>query len=569
MQEGEQMNNILYNIYSIGVLILDDMREVHHINTIAKQYDYYLDDIIDIALDQGTHSFCLLKYPAEITVFPAENHTIFFIHPLNELVRFQKEKESLKDVRNELNEVINSSFDGIVISDKNGIIIHQNPAYEQITGLSTRECIGRSLKELEEEQVIDVSASLKALEEKKQVTIMQQINTGVTALVSAVPIRNKHGEIEKIVNNVRDLTHLNALESEIQQLEKQNQQIHEELEMLKELRDPAFSLIAHSEEMKNVLNRAMRVAQIDSGVLIQGASGVGKEKIVELIHQNSFRKEHPLIKINCGAIPESLLESELFGYESGSFTGAHQKGKAGLFEAADHGIIFLDEIGEMPIELQVKLLRILQEHEFTRVGGTTPITVDIRIIAATNRDLAEMVKKGEFREDLYYRLNVIPIKVPALKERKNDIIPLIYHFLNGINHKYGLTRRFTNEALHAFTNYDWPGNVRELENLVERIALMSPKVEIGMDDILKELQVNESSQFHAQISSDTPSFQTASEPLKVQLEWFEAKIIKEALRGAPSIRKAASALKVDQSTLVRKMKKHGIEKGGMTVQNEH
>ncbi|MGE7767576.1 sigma-54 interaction domain-containing protein [Peribacillus sp. NPDC096540] len=554
------MENILSKINIIGVLILNKQGEILFSNSIAKKYNYYFDTIIESTL-KGAESFSLIHYPAEITTFINNKQLIVLINPMNELVRLKKEKESLQDLRNELNEVINSSFDGIVISDKDGIIIHQNPSYEQITGLSAKDCIGRSLKELEDEGIIDVSASLKALRDDKEATIIQKISTGATVLVSAAPIRNHKGEIEKVVNNVRDLTHLNALESEIQQLEQQNQQIHEELELLKEQNDPKLSIIAHSDIMKDVLDRALRVAHIDSGVLIQGASGVGKEKVVELIHRHSFRKDYPLIKINCGALPEALLESELFGYESGSFTGANQKGKAGLFEAGNHGTIFLDEIGEMPLLLQVKLLRVLQEHEITRVGGTKPIPVDIRIIAATHRDLSKMITNGQFREDLYYRLNVIPIKIPSLKERKADIIPLIYHFLHTINHKYGINRKFSNDTLNAFINYDWPGNVRELQNLIERIALMSMNPEITIDDLQKELQFNDGLQFNV----DPAPFESTSdsqdqEPLKNRLEAYETEIIRNAINRFPSIRKAATALKVDQSTLVRKMQKYKIDK---------
>ncbi|MFC5591364.1 sigma-54 interaction domain-containing protein [Sporosarcina soli] len=553
------MNTFLTKINSFGVLVIDLQGRLLYSNALAKKYNYYIDAITEAALS-GASTFSLLHYPAEIESFQDNGQMIVLISPTNEMVRLKKETDALQSVRNELNEVINSSFDGIVISDKDGIIIHQNPSYEQITGLSAKDCIGRSLKELEEEHIIDTSASLRALEEKKEVTIIQKISTGATVLVSAAPIRNKNGEIEKIVNNVRDLTQLNTLESEIKLLEQQNQQIHQELEFLKEQNDPRLSIIAHSDAMKDVLDRAIRVSQIDSGVLIHGASGVGKEKIVELIHQRSLRKEYPLIKINCGALPESLLESELFGYESGSFTGANQKGKAGLFEAAHRGTIFLDEIGEMPLQLQVKLLRVLQEHEITRIGGTKPTPVDIRVVAATHRNLPEMIQQGTFREDLYYRLNIIPISIPALKDRKEDVIPLIYHFLNGINHKYGLNRSFTNDALIAFTNYDWPGNVRELQNFVERITLMSSNSEVGMTDLQKELQFTNGLQLDTAPTANSTLNGAETMPLREQLEAFEAELIKEALNYYPSIRQAAIALKVDQSTLVRKIQKYEIEK---------
>lgn len=551
------MKSILSKIDIIGLLVIDREGNISFANPIAKQYNYYFGDIIELVLQDST-SFCLINYPAEIACFTDNNQHVILILPLHKTVKLEEENASLQSIENELNKVIDSSFDGIVISDSDGIIIHQNPAYEEITGLSAKDCIGRSLKEMENENIIDASASLKALKDEKEVTIIQKINTGATVLISAVPIRNQHGEIEKVVNNVRDLTLLNALESEIQQLEQQNQKIHKELELLKVQNDPKLSIIAHSDLMQETLDRALRVASIDSSVLVQGASGVGKEKIVELIHRHSLRKDKPFIKINCGAIPESLLESELFGYESGSFTGANQKGKAGLFEAANGGTIFLDEIGEMPLQLQVKLLRVLQEHEITRVGGTTTIPVDIRVIAATHRNLPKLIEGGEFREDLYYRLNVIPIVIPSLKERKEDIIPLIYHFLNGLNHKYGLNRKFSNDALNAFVNYEWPGNVRELQNLVERVALMSTHSEIGMDDLQRELQVNKGT--HLNLTAATTQTTDAIEPLKLRVESFEAKVIEETIVQFPSIRQAASALKVDQSTLVRKMQKYEIKR---------
>lgn len=554
------MEELLKEIPFIGVLRLNAEGELLFSNDVAKKYNYYFSHIIENAIN-GISKYSLLQYPAEIETVSADQQLLIFIRPLNELVKCKKDMALLDNVHNELQEVINSSFDGIVISDHDGIIIHQNPSYEQITGLSAKDCIGRSLRELEEENIIDASASLKALAENREVTIVQKVATGATVLVSAAPIRNKYGKIEKIVNNVRDLTQLNSLESEIHQLEKQNQEIHEELELLKEQNDPRLSIIAQSEIMKDLLDRALRVAHIDSGILIQGASGVGKEKIVDLIHRHSLRKDLPLIKINCGAIPESLLESELFGYESGSFTGAHQKGKAGLFEAADRGTIFLDEIGEMPLHLQVKLLRVLQEREITRVGGTKAIPVDIRVIAATHRDLQKMIEDGNFREDLYYRLNVIPIIIPSLKDRKEDIIPLIYHFVNGLNHRYGLNRKFSPDSLNAFVEYDWPGNVRELQNLVERIILMSQNAVITLDDLQKEMGFGAGQQFSLPAADVSANAQDGSVlPLKIRLETIEKQIILDTIANYPSIRKAAIALKVDQSTLVRKMQKYEIEK---------
>lgn len=550
--------NFLKEINIIGLMVINREKTIVFSNEIAKNYNFYFEHIMDAAFSGATF-FSLYSYPAEIQIINQGEQYLILINPKSSEVRLTKENEALQIVQDELNQVIDTSIDGIVISDQDGVIIHQNPSYEKITGLSPKVCIGRNLKELEDEGIIDKSASLQALRENKEVTIIQKIKTGVTVLVSAAPIRNKQGKIIKVVNNIRDLTHLKSLENEIKELEMKNQKVFQELETLKEQNDPRLSIIAHSEAMKSVIERTLRVAQIDSVVLINGESGVGKEKIVNLIHSCSPRAQAPLIKINCGAIPETLLESELFGYESGTFTGANAKGKPGLFEAANNGTIFLDEIGEMPLSLQVKLLRVLQEFEITRVGGTKPIPVNIRVIAASHKNLENMVREGTFREDLFYRLNIIPIYIPPLRKRKEDIIPLIYHFINGVNQKYGLNRSFTWNALTSFQNYDWPGNVRELQNLVERITLMSTNSEIDIQDIQKEMTFSKN-QINETVPSAAPSSSIEILPLKLKLDEVESALIREALDVFPSIRKAATALKVDQSTLVRKMQKYNIKK---------
>lgn len=551
------MHTLFSKIEIMGILIVNREGIITFKNKVAEQFEYYFSTLIE-EVQSGSSSFCLRLFPVEISAIKEDDLYYVFFKPIDDYVHLLSEKESLNDLRKELNDVINFSFDGIVISDNKGKIIHQNPSYEQITGLSSKHCIGNYLQDLEKEGVIDASATLKVLKEGKSATIIQKISTGRTVLVSASPIYDQNGKIKKVVNNVRDLTQLNSLESEIRSLEQQNQQIHEELIFLKEQSDPKLSIIAQSEAMKDVINRSLRVAQIDSGVLIQGASGVGKEKIVELIHRHSYRKENPLIKINCGAIPESLLESELFGYESGSFTGAYSKGKSGLFEAGNQGTIFLDEIGEMSLPLQVKLLRVLQEHEIMRIGSTKPIPVDVRIIAATHRDLRKMIKEGKFREDLFYRLNIIPIHIPPLRERPDDVVPLVYHFLQKINNKYGLQRCFSHEALTSFQYHDWPGNVRELQNVIERIVLMSPNNIIDLTDIQRELELYDSSSKILNIPK--VSNINYDKSLKDQISEIEAQLIQDALKKFKSIRQTAISLKLDQSTLVRKIQKYKIQK---------
>lgn len=275
---------------------------------------------------------------------------------------------------------------------------------------------------------------------------------------------------------------------------------------------------------------------------------MGKEEVAKYIHKNSKRCNKHFIKVNCGAIPENLIESELFGYEKGAFTGANKEGKIGLFEVADEGTIFLDEVGELPLDMQVKLLRVLQEKEIERVGGVKPIKIDVRILAATNRNLEEMVSKKLFREDLYYRLNVVPIEIPPLRERKKDIVPLVEHFLSELNKKYNLSKRFTSVAMQSLLQYNWPGNVRELKNIVERVVIMSSN-----DVILKsDLPINNTfNLLEEEIGSIDEEVN-----LKEIVERFELKFINKAFENYKNVRDAAKYLGMDPSTFVRKRKKY-------------
>lgn len=317
----------------------------------------------------------------------------------------------------------------------------------------------------------------------------------------------------------------------------------------------AEDFVAASPRMRSVLDEIMSVSKYDCNVLITGPTGVGKEKVANIIQKNSRRKMQPFIKINCASISPNLIESEFFGYERGAFTGADSKGKVGYFEAADNGIIFLDEVGELPLDMQAKLLRVIQDGEFLKVGGTKPVKTDVRIISATNRDLADQVEKGAFRRDLYYRLNVFPVRVPALDERREDIAHLADHFIGKYNEKFGMNKYMDDDAKESLASHKWPGNIRELENVVQRLLIASSGEAITVMDVVRELDGD-------LIKGIEPPVQDADGEggidLTSMVEAFEKNIIREACEKYGSTRKAAKAIGISQTQLVRKKNKYKL-----------
>ncbi|MBZ4653904.1 MAG: hypothetical protein JG781_1243 [Peptococcaceae bacterium] len=448
------------------------------------------------------------------------------------------------------NAIIESSYDGLYICDRNGIVTHVNTAWERICGIPRDQVVGKSAYNLVAEGLYNKSAATKALETKKTCTVMLEMTSGPKAsqkiMATGTPVFDENGDIEQVVVNVRDIT-------ELENLKKQLDDIRHYASELQEMHIQQFKIddiVAQSPAMQRILELVTRVSRVESTVLITGESGVGKEVIAKKIHLLSKRQNKPLIKINCGAIPENLLESELFGYEGGAFTGARKEGKPGMFELASEGTLFLDEIGELPLNLQVKLLRAIQEKEIIRVGGLKAIPVDVRIIAATNKDLASMVRKGTFREDLFYRLNVVNINIPPLRQRREDIIPLLFEVLKKFNAKYGLDKKLTGPVVERLLQYDWPGNVRELENLVERLVVLVNEPHVQVMHLPEFLQENRAKSKAITVNGIVP--------LKTAIEDVEAQLIEHALKEHRTTRKVAQLLEVNQSTIVRKIKYYNI-----------
>lgn len=449
-----------------------------------------------------------------------------------------------------LEALLDSSYDGIYITDGQGITLRINKAIERITGLSTVELVGRNMRDLVREGVFSESVTIKVLQERKTVTLIQRIKNGRRTLVTGNPVFDQSGEIIRVITNVRDITELNQLREELEQSQRLTMNGNNELTQLRIREMKINDIVAKSEEMVNVLDLALLVARVDTPVLILGETGVGKEVIAQLIHRGSSRHEKgSFLKVNCGAIPEELMESELFGYEGGAFTGARREGKSGIFELANEGTLFLDEVADLPLPLQVKLLRVLQDQEFMRVGGVKPIQVNVRIIAATNKDMEKLLQNGEFREDLFYRLNVIPIHLPPLRSRPEDVESLLEHYLRLFNRKYGVNKEMSNDLLNKLIAYNWPGNVRELANLIERLVITCRDKIISPRHLPSEYQ---------QTLPVTESFSVTEMSLKKALESVEKEMIGNALRTYGSTYKAARVLGMSQSFVAKRAKKYGF-----------
>jgi PAS domain S-box-containing protein len=448
----------------------------------------------------------------------------------------------------ELEQIIMMSFDEILVTDGDGVIIKVNKKCEELYGLPSSALIGRKTVDLAKEQVFTPSLTPLVKKQRKKMSCVQKTRTGKQLYVIGTPLFNESGDIYRIIFNSREASEIEILRDQLTQTEMLLDHYKSEIHQLRNVLNAKKEIIYQSKEMDAVYQLAKKIANVDSTILITGETGVGKGMIARFIHQNSLRKDKSMVEINCGAIPEHLIESELFGYAPGAFTGANKQGKKGVIEQANHGTLFLDEVSELTPAVQVKLLHFLQDQTFRRVGGTETVKVDIRIIAATNKDLYQLVKAGMFREDLYYRLNVIPITIPPLRHRPADIHILADWFLSFFNCKYQTSKEMAHEVYTKLLHYQWPGNVRELENLIERLVVTTDSRVITTGHlppyILETNPLNPAVIVKGIL------------PLKRAVSEVERQLIINSYNTFKNTYKCAEVLQVNQSTVVRKLKKY-------------
>jgi PAS domain S-box-containing protein len=441
--------------------------------------------------------------------------------------------------------------EGIYVSDAKGRTLAVNRMYEQLTGLKREDIIGKLVTDLKKQGSFDVVLNPEIVISGQHKTSMQITKTGKRVLLNGYPILDESGKVALVITFVRDITLLSQMKD---QIAKQQEIIEKCREVNRQNKKGLLignPIVFKSENMLNLMELLKKIAKTEATVLLLGETGAGKDVLSRKIHEYSPRNNEPFLKIDCSTIPENLIESELFGYDSGAFSGANSKGKVGLFEMADKGTLFLDEIGEIPLQLQAKLLRVLQDQEFMHVGSTKVKKVNVRFIAATNRNLEEEVKKGNFRSDLYYRLRVAVLEIPPLRERKADILAMIRCFLEKYNAKYRKNISFTKEFENSLLNYKWPGNVREMDNFIQSLVVTHENEILDVSDIPHYLLLN-SAEF------DQSGINVADKSLDELISDYEKSLIKKALDLHGSVAKAAKILKVDRSTIFRKAKKYNL-----------
>lgn len=558
----EVYQSALDTIYC-AIIILDQAGKILYVNESARKMvegsSVVFEELLEclgqeVDLVRGSGRYQIDVGPARIVCrvnpryLSGERHgSTIVLHQSKHSECVMQEMDVVSSIFEELNVCLESSHDGIMVSDGMGNVIRLNAALEKLIGVKRRDILGRNVADLVQEGVYESSAILQVIETGKTASVVIDHN-GRQLLITGSPVYNANSAMTAVVANIRDMSELNDLRQKLEQQQMIAEKYSKELAHIARQQSAQTSFVACSREMKTILATIHSISEVDSTVLISGESGTGKEMVVNEIYASSMRSYRPIIKVNCGAIPPALFESELFGYEDGAFTGARRKGKPGFFELAHMGTLFLDEVGELPLEMQVKLLRVLQEGEIIRIGGSKPISVDVRIIAATNRDLWEMTEEGTFRQDLYYRLNVINIEVPPLRQRRDDIIPLVMHMLERFNQKYGKHKEIPIELGKVLRELPWRGNVRELENLIENLVVLCPEDVLTPEHLPVRYQRGQNPASQVEIRGILP--------MKDMVRRAERQLIANAQAQYSSMQEVAKALGVDVSTISRKLSRN-------------
>lgn len=461
---------------------------------------------------------------------------------------------SYKILNEQLEAIFSSSSDGIVLVDNQGVILKMNEASEKINHVKAEDYIGKHVTHFMKTGTVDRVASLEVLETGRQVSVLQYNEKHRKhMLLTGTPRFDENGKISFVVVNERDITELNTMKKELEQSRLATQKYRDELVELNQKEMMRNEIVAVSKEMQDILSFAFKLSRLEiSNILILGESGTGKGLVAKFIHQNSECRENPFLHINCAAIPENLLEAELFGYKKGAFTGASHKGKIGLLQLAEGGTLFLDEIGDIPFGIQSKLLKFFEDQTITRLGDTKSIKVDCKIIAATNRNLEKLVKEKKFRSDLLYRINAFTIRIPPLRERPDDTLELVNHFTQTFNQQYGMNKQISPAMFKMLQSCPFKGNVRELKNIVKKAVLIGEK-EV-MDDLCMK-----GSDYVVENWSGPGNGESRVLSLPEEVGAVEKEILKIANRRCKTTRAMAKYLRVSQPTVIRKMRKYGID----------
>ena len=460
-----------------------------------------------------------------------------------------------KEVSENIDAILDLMEDGIYLSDRTGMTLRVNKAYEQLTGISRKQLEGRTVHQLIKEGVFNRALNPIIVKEKKPTSEVQEFGKERKTLhLRGFPIFDDQGEVRLVVTLVRDISTIRQMRDQIAEQDRLIEQYQGNMAQILGAGRVDEGIFANP-AMQTLVQTLNRIAQTDATVLLLGETGVGKDVLARMVHQNSPRKDRIFMKVDCGSIAENLIESELFGYVKGAFSGASSQGKAGYFEIANHGTVFLDEIGELSLSMQTRLLRILQDQEFMRVGSSKVQKVDVRIIAATNRDLSKDIAEGKFRQDLYYRLNVTKLEVPPLRERPEDISLLARHFLDIYTAKYKKKIRLAPEVDPVFTLYPWPGNIRELQNLIQQLVIITEDEVIHLRDLPPRLYEYAKVQEHPRRPILQMPLQSTPKALKDTIAEIEHSILTEALKQYGSCTKVAEIFHINRSTLFRKLRR--------------